>query len=349
MFPAAASASEEPGPLYHKVRTVDASGNVNWMPWTTDNFEGSQEAIAAMPDGSSQLLGKGLDGNVYHNIRTASGSWQGWRPIAGAHGAPTFSGPSIAITGMPVPSKPPTDPRDPDVSPAYGQSQLAAVGNDGRVYHNIRRPDGWQGWVGIPGPNGGYFNASKVAIVGTSHGDSSVLAYGADGHLYTNTRFYSGRWTGWTAMPGANGAKYFDGSELSAAAMPDGSVHTLAVNKSDRKVWLFTPQLRWAPLAGASGSEFTDPSDIAITSIPKYYDFSTAYSAQVQVVVAQNNGTMHHQVGNIGSDKNVTWKGFQQVQQLPTGFNKVGIAGMFDGSSQILTAVNRESWSPTLV
>ena len=114
-----------------------------------------------MPDGSSQMLGIGTDGNVYHNIRGATGSWQGWQPVAGYNGNARFAGTKVAIAGMP-----------------NGASQMLAVGTDGNVYHNIRGATGsWQGWQPVAGYNGSArFAGTKVAIAGMPNGTSQLLA-----------------------------------------------------------------------------------------------------------------------------------------------------------------------------
>ncbi|MBC3840817.1 hypothetical protein GXW82_12620 [Streptacidiphilus sp. 4-A2] len=58
-------------------------------------------AITGLPDGSSQILAVGEDGNTYHNVRSPQGTWQGFRPVGGIDGAPTLPSTTVAIAGLP--------------------------------------------------------------------------------------------------------------------------------------------------------------------------------------------------------------------------------------------------------
>jgi hypothetical protein len=58
-------------------------------------------AIAGLPDGSSQVLAIGNDGNAYHDIRFASGSWSGFSAVQGPYGSSTFPSQRVGIAGMP--------------------------------------------------------------------------------------------------------------------------------------------------------------------------------------------------------------------------------------------------------
>ncbi|MEY9950544.1 DUF1906 domain-containing protein, partial [Kitasatospora sp. GAS206B] len=79
-------------------------------------FKGSEAAITGMPDGTSQELGVGTDGNLYHAIRSAGGRLSGFAPLSGV-GSPNMSARKAGIAGMPD-----------------GSSQVLAIGNDGNVY-----------------------------------------------------------------------------------------------------------------------------------------------------------------------------------------------------------------------
>ena len=149
--------------FYHAVR--GASGT-----WTAFNslggadgaatFAGSQESIAAMPDGSSQLLAIGKDGYVYHEVRSATGTFSGFEPIAGVT-TTDMAASSIGITGLP-----------------NGTSQIVAVGNDNNLYQTTRNTNGtWTGWTAPAGINGATkFAATQVGIAGMPDGTSQILA-----------------------------------------------------------------------------------------------------------------------------------------------------------------------------
>ncbi|MGW1642687.1 hypothetical protein [Streptomyces lavendulae] len=144
------------GNLYHAVRSTDGT----WTSWNavdgigTATFQAGNIAIAALPDGSTQLLATGNDGLAYHNIRNANGTWQGWNKVDGYGGATGFAASSLAITGLP-----------------NGDTQMLAVGNDGKTYHAARYANGgWQGWWATG------MGAQKVAIAGLTDGSTQMLA-----------------------------------------------------------------------------------------------------------------------------------------------------------------------------
>ena len=210
------SASVSAHPVFHDVRS--AAGV--WQGWQapaglggTGQFAASEEAIAGMPDGSAQMLAIGTDGLVYHNVRTATASWQGWAAPAGANGAAHFAGSDVAIAAMP-----------------NGSTQMLAIGSDGLVYHNVRTATGsWQGWQAPAGANGAaHLAASRVAITGMPDGSAQMLAIGSDGLVYHNVRTATGTWQGWQAPAGANGAAHFTGTRVAITGMPDGSAQMLA-------------------------------------------------------------------------------------------------------------------------
>ncbi len=134
------------------------------------------------------------------------GSWQGWNAVAG-FGADTFQAKDIAVAGMP-----------------NGDTQLLAVGNDGKIYHNARFAAGtWQGWGAVAGYGGAAgFQAGSLAITGMSNGDAQMLAVGNDGQVYHNARYSSGSWQGWWNTA-------FSGRKVSIAGMPDGGAQMVVV------------------------------------------------------------------------------------------------------------------------
>jgi hypothetical protein len=306
------------GTFYHAVRAAsgtwsafNALGGANGA----STFAGNQEGITAMPDGSSQVVGIGLDGNIYHEIRNANGTWTGFQHITGADGATYFHGTDVAIAGMPD-----------------GSSQLVAIGNDGNIWHRIRNANGtWTNFQTIPGLNGAAaFQASKVAIAALPDGSSQVVAYGSDKNMYLDVRNANGTWSGWTELAGANGDADFQGPDLAIAGMPDGSSQILAIgingyvyHEVRSAAGVFSG---FEPLAGVTTTDMT-ASSIGITGLP---------DGSSQVVAVGSDGNLWHTVRNA----NGTWTAWG----APAGISgatkfaatQVGVAGMPDGSSQIL-------------
>ncbi|GHI88088.1 transglycosylase family protein [Streptomyces xanthophaeus] len=185
------------GKIYHNARFKDG----NWQGWAPIGTWSAQRiAAAALPNGDMQVLIVGNDGNLYHNLRTVAGTWQGWHAVAGTGTAANFQAGSIAIAGLP-----------------NGDSQLMAVGNDGKPYHNVRFASGsWQGW----GVVDGITSPTSVAITGMPNGDAQLLATAQGGATYHNVRFAGGSWQGW----GNTG----QGSQkVALAGMPNGDAQML--------------------------------------------------------------------------------------------------------------------------
>ncbi len=171
-------------------------------------------SITAMPDGSAQLLSYGTDGAMYHCARGRDGAWTAWGRLAGYNGAPTFSGPALAITGMPD-----------------GSSQVLAIGLDGMVYHQLRRPDG--SWTGFRPPRGvttATMAASAIGITGMPDGSAQVVAVGLDGRIWHNVRKPDGSWTPFAQIPGPNGRDPFPAGQVRITALRDGTTHVTAIS-----------------------------------------------------------------------------------------------------------------------
>ncbi|GAA4697523.1 glucosaminidase domain-containing protein [Phytohabitans rumicis] len=144
--------------VYHQIRNA----NGTWTGFqprpgvgTTDTAQASRLAIAGLPDGSSQMLIIGADGGVYHQARypyghtqsnpdspdvvrvcqVETGCWSGFAPVQGMGTTDTAHGSDVTIAGLPDES-----------------AQIAIVGADGGIYHEIRNPDGaWTGFQPLPG------------------------------------------------------------------------------------------------------------------------------------------------------------------------------------------------------
>ncbi|WP_377267763.1 hypothetical protein [Peterkaempfera sp. SMS 1(5)a] len=310
------------GTFYHSVRSTSGTW-ANFNPLHGANgaatFAGSQESITGLPNGSSQVVGIGLDGNIYHTGRNVDGSWTAFDHITGANGATYFHGSDVAIAGMPD-----------------GSSQLVAIGNDGNIWHRVRNGDGsWTVFHTILGLNGApAFKASRVQIAAMPDGSSQVLAYGADKNMYLDIRYANGSWSGWTELAGANGAATFQGPDLAITGLPDGSSQILAI--------------------GNNGSVYHEVRSAAgvfsgFQAIPGVT--TTAMGASSIGIAGMPNGSS--QVVAVGTDGNVwqttrnasgTWTswtapaGIGGAAKFAAG--QVGIAAMPDGTTQVLATTH---------
>ncbi|MFF6983828.1 hypothetical protein ACFZAV_40630 [Streptomyces sp. NPDC008343] len=278
-------------------------------------FAGERQAVAAMANGDTHVLGIGLDGNIWHNVRLADGSWQGWNALlASDNKSFGFAAKDVSITGMP-----------------NGDAQIVAVGKDGYVYHNIRRADGsWQGWAAMPGTDSGRVKATRVAAAGMPGGSTQVLIFGGDGKMRLATRAAAdGTWSSWQTVAGVN-APDFSGSALSIAALPGGDSQIVAIG-NDGNIWHNTRRADggwtgWGAPAGVS----TDTMGAFAVSITGMIDGDS------QVVAVGLDGNVYHAVRHSDGD----WTPFQRVPGIRGGGafagDQVGIVGLRDGSSQLI-------------
>ncbi|MFJ7276622.1 transglycosylase family protein [Kitasatospora sp. NPDC098663] len=211
-YPSPTAPVSKAGDLFHATRLVDG----NWTSFSPLDgyagsafFNGSQDAIAATPDGSTQTLATGADGNLYHTARYPNGSWTGWAPLDGYAGSARFAARAEAIAGMP-----------------NGDTQVMATGSDGKIYHSARYASGaWQDWNVVDGYGGAAgFQSGSFAITGMPNGDAQLIAVGNDGVVYHNARYASGSWQGWWSTS-------FGGQKVAVAGLPDGSAQ-MVVSRS---------------------------------------------------------------------------------------------------------------------
>ncbi|MEV6833814.1 CehA/McbA family metallohydrolase [Streptomyces sp. NPDC051133] len=207
------------GTLYHQVHQADGRktgfapvpGKNGGTSWTA-----VKAAIAGMSDGSAQILGFGSDGNMYLTVRRADGTWSDWTLLTGHDGAATFSGPALAITGMPD-----------------GSSQIAAIGIDGNVFHRIRSAAGtYTGFAPCRGVAGArWMAAGSIAIAGTADGCAQLAVVGSDGKVWHCLRHADGGWTDWARPTGPN-SDSCPGGQVRLTATPDGSTRLVVITPS---------------------------------------------------------------------------------------------------------------------
>ncbi|QGV76882.1 CehA/McbA family metallohydrolase [Streptomyces ficellus] len=205
------------GTTYHQQRGADGTlPGFRPVPGLAagSRWGATKVSVAAMPDGSAQLLSYGTNGAMYHCVRERDGAWTAWGRPAGYNGSPAFSGPALAITGLPD-----------------GSAQVLAIGLDGIVYHQQRRADG--SWTGFRPPRGvttPTMGASAVGIAGMPDGSAQVVTVGLDGRVWHNVRNPDGSWTPFAPVPGPNSRDPFPAGQVHIAALRDGSAHVTAIS-----------------------------------------------------------------------------------------------------------------------
>ncbi|MFC9648736.1 MULTISPECIES: hypothetical protein [unclassified Streptomyces] len=277
-------------------------------------YVGDRQAVSAMPDGGVQVLGVGVDGNIWHNIRRADGGWQGWNALQAADNKNVgFAAEDIALT---------TSPR--------GDAQVVAVGKDGYAYHNIRYADGnWQGWAAMPGQDAGLLKATRIAAARMPDGSTQVLVFGGDGRMRLGTRAADGAWSAWKTVAGVN-APDFQGPALSIAALPNGDSQIAAIG-IDGNIWHTIHRADggwsgWGLPAGVSGGGM-GASTVSLTGMP---------DGSVQVAAVGHDGDVYHAERFSSGD----WTPFQRVSGIrgagTFAGDQVGITGLPDGSSRLI-------------
>jgi len=206
----------------------------------------------------------------------------------------------------------------------------------GPMYHEIRNADGLS-WTGFQ-PLSGYGttlpgDAKDMAIAGMPDGSAQVLIVGADDRVYHEIRNADGQsWTGLQPLPGKGTTEPAQAKRVAIAGMPDGSAQVLIVGW-DNVVYheIRNVDGSWTgfqPLAGAGTPNPAGAKDVAITGMPDG-------SAQVLIIGADDR--VYHEIRNADG---LSWTGFQPLAGAgtsePAGGKRVSIAGMPDGSAQVL-------------
>ncbi|MEU6971953.1 hypothetical protein AB0A71_30310 [Kitasatospora aureofaciens] len=318
--PTPTPASATKGQFFHGTRNADgtwtglgALGGVGSAP----QFNGYSESIAAAPDGSSQVVGVGLDGNVYHTVRYSNGTWQPWGALTDGNGHQmAASQVSIAV--------------GPD-----NNAQVLAVGADNTLYHEIRHPDGtWTGFQPLTLADGSPMKAGHVSITVGQDGSAQVLAIGGDGVAYHTVRAANGTWSGFQPLTSTTGAA-MQALDVSIAANRDGSAQVLLIG-GDGKVYheIRRADGTWTGLAAIDGvgTPNMSASNASITITP---------DGSAQILAIGNDGNVYHRARYADG----TWTPFTAIAGAygASTFNaqRVGIAGMPDGSAQILVTGGR--------
>lgn len=174
------------GTLYHCVGTI-VGGTWSCGSWTAvagpsgaTTFQVQGASIAGITDtsgtpqvtGSSQVIALGKDGVVYHDIRYADGTWQGFQPITGGNNTPWQSASLPAIGAL----------KD-------GSTQILITATDGTLYHRTRYKSGttwtWSAWSTIVSNRLNWLAGSQaIAGMPDGSGNAQILITDLNGVLY---------------------------------------------------------------------------------------------------------------------------------------------------------------------
>ncbi|SDJ04153.1 CHAP domain-containing protein [Lentzea albidocapillata subsp. violacea] len=287
--------------LFHEVRNGTDGAWSGFKPLQgatgSPTFAASKVATAGFANGSAQYTAIGTDDSLYHNIRNADGSWQGWNRVAGNAGAGQFQARNVAAAATP-----------------NGDLHVFAIGNDGLMHHNVRRADTtWAGWNPLPGAGTVFFHAKSLTATGMSDNSVQLVANGPDGVLYHNIRKADTTWQGWRMLPGNAGAANFQAGEVTIAGHADGTVQLIATG-NDGLIYHTVrgndaagTWQQWNPVAGRAGSPFFQAYALAMAGNT---------NGDTQITAVGIDGLVYHNIRKADT----TWQGWNRI----AGFNGAG-------------------------
>ncbi|WP_051367117.1 peptidoglycan DD-metalloendopeptidase family protein [Hamadaea tsunoensis] len=207
--------------VYHRVRNANATWS-SFQPvvgvGTTSAAKAKRISLAALPDGSAQLLMIGADGTVYHRVRNANGTWQDFTRVSGYQTTAPAGAKDVAICGMPD-----------------GSAQVLIVGMDDGIYHRVRGAGGsWSAFGPLNG-NGTTATAlgSAVAITGLPDGSSQTVIAGGGGALHHRIRYANGTWSAFQPVPGVGTTAPAVAQDVSIAGTADGAAQVVIIGADD--------------------------------------------------------------------------------------------------------------------
>ncbi|MGW6933556.1 CHAP domain-containing protein [Lentzea sp. NPDC054927] len=279
-------------PLYHETRDgatgawsgFKAIGGFAGAP----NFAASRVATAGFANGSEHYTAIGTDNVLYHTIRNADGSWQGWNRMPGNAGEARFQASNVTLAATP-----------------NGELHVFAIGNDGLMYHTIRNADGsWQEWNAMPGAGTRFFQARSFTATGMPDNTVQIVANGPDKILYHSIRNADGSWQNWGALAGRAGSSNFQASEVAIAGHANGSVQLVATGNDG---------LIYHTIRGANGSWDGWNAVQGVGTAPNFQASALAIAANAngdtQIAAVGNNGLVHHNIRKADT----SWQGWFRV------------------------------------
>jgi hypothetical protein len=303
-------------PMYHQVRNADTTWT-GFAPLaghgTTLPGDAKDVAVAAMADGTAQVVVVGADDVVYHQIRYPD-RWTGFQPLAGHDTAVPAKAKSVSIAGL-----------------VDGSAQIVIVGWDDRIYHQTRHPDRWTGFQPVAGMGTTTPAAGKdVAIAALPDGSTQLVIVGADDGLYHRIRGVDGAWGGFQPLAGNGTTTAAKGKRVSSAGTADGSAQLVIVGWDDR----IYHQVRnadgaWTGFEPLNGMDTTTPAagkDVAIGAHP---------DGTAQVLIVGSDDGMYHRVRS-----GTSWTPFRALAGTDGATaakgSRVAISGHSDNSAQIV-------------
>ncbi|MFC7713102.1 hypothetical protein [Nonomuraea recticatena] len=267
----------------------------------------AQKIVDALWSASTHVVALGVNGEIYHTMRRADGSWQSAGNVEGQAG--TLPG---AVTGVAS-------------AVVSGELHVLATAND-EIFHVARRVGGsWSAWGRVEGQAGEVGAPTSIAAASID-GELEILAV-AGGVLRHTGRNADGSWSGWGNVEGQAGEI---GAPVSIGATGvGGTLHVVAaaagvvrhVTQRADGSWS-----SWGNVEGQAG-EVGNPTSVAVTA-----------TGGVLEILASAEGVLRH----AGRHTDGSWSSWGNVEgqagELGTPVS-VGAASAGNGVLHVL-AVN---------
>jgi hypothetical protein len=241
--------TDQDGNLWHTIRAADG----NWLPFgdvkaATGTDPGYLGFVAtAVIGGNLHVVAQSGDGNLWHTIRAADGSWQPFGDVKAATGTdPGYFG-DVSISG----------------NNASGELHVVGQTNDGNLWHTIRAADGrWQPFGDVKAATGtdpGYVGFVATALIG---GNLHLVGEtDQDGNLWHTIRAADGSWLPFGDVKVATGTNPGFILDVSIASNnASGELHVVgATNDGDLWHTIRAADGNWQPFGDVKAATGTDP------------------------------------------------------------------------------------------
>jgi hypothetical protein len=198
------------------------------LPWVTWDIQGTELAVAHLPDGAPVLIVVDSDDLAWYAWKpTPSSPWSHWQPL---------DGPITSVAAGLIP----------------GGGPVVFGIRDGGVYHRWQdRPlSAWKGWTSLDGPPGG---AMKLGVTSITYGGLVVFALGGDHAIYHRWQDKPfGTWHDWESLGGTF-------KSFAVAKCPTGGLAAFAIGVDDGVQYRYQSKpsgewSRWIDLGGKAKS-----------------------------------------------------------------------------------------------
>ncbi|MGI5245491.1 fibronectin type III domain-containing protein [Dactylosporangium sp. CA-139066] len=174
---------------------------------------GMSGPVVTNREGKSQMFARGGDGNLYTNVRDASGNWGQWTSLGGLIG----SEPVAVVNG----------------SGTSARLQVFVLGAaDHAVWFRLQNANdtGFGPWTHVSGSRW----ISKIEVQKNQSGTVQVFGRGADGNLYYSVQTTAtdpGTWQDWVSLGG------LIASDPTVVQWADGTLEVFAIGAGDGQIW----------------------------------------------------------------------------------------------------------------